>query len=240
VIGRFCAALLVMALGVGGATARITVPAPNLVPLPPRDIARSLAEDGSGRPSIRLTVTTQNLGAASLEIIAVVPTDPTQLRLAAEQCVVWLTDRVCEARRPAGELIWHEAHSHWHLEDYALYEVRSLLPDGTPDLTPAGLVAPGGKASFCLIDFESTDQAPGFPEDPFAMNGFYQACAGVFQGISPGWADTYGSYLSGQEIVMEDVPEGTYAVVVTADPDNRLLETNDSDNVAWSIFEWLG
>lgn len=231
---------LVVAIAGTGAAARAggSAQLPNLVPLPPRSIGASLAEDGSQRLTVRFTVTTQNLGAYPLELLAVKPVDPAVVRQAAEQCVGWAGPRACIERAPAGDLVWHDAHKHWHFEDYALYEVRALLPDGSPDFGDAGLIAPGGKASFCLIDYESTAGAPGFPEDPFARTGYYQLCAGAFQGISAGWADTYEADLPGQQILMDGVPAGSYALVITADPDGRIAETDDGDNVSYTVFDW--
>ena len=54
------------------------------------------------------------------------------------------------------------------------------------------------------------------------------------QGISPGWRDVYTSDLDGQQIPLAGVPRGRdYALVITADPSNRLWETDETDNVSW-------
>jgi len=61
----------------------------------------------------------------------------------------------------------------------------------------------------------------------------YSACTrDQAQGISVGWADTYGWRLAGQSIDVSSVPDGTYWLVSTADPEGRLLETDDGNNTA--------
>lgn len=47
-------------------------------------------------------------------------------------------------------------------------------------------------------------------------------------GISPGWGDTYGSSLSGQELNIEAVPDGEFALRSVADPDNNLAESDEA------------
>jgi hypothetical protein len=136
-----------------------------------------------------------------------------------------------------GTFIFHEAHTHYHFEDYAAYELRHLDADGEPDMSPAGLAAPGVKASFCLIDYDP-DEPSDNPIYQFP-HPLYLSCTGSFgvgvQGISPGWKDTYSSGLVGQQIELDGVSRGEdYALVITADPTNRLWETREDDNVSWA------
>ena len=52
----------------------------------------------------------------------------------------------------------------------------------------------------------------------------------VKQGISVGWADVYDKGLDGQTIDITGVPTGKYWLSVTADPLNRLVESNENNN----------
>ncbi len=176
---------------------------------------------------LRFNARAANAGAYPLELLGV-PTS-NALALRAHECVQWV-DAVCTERVEVGQMEWHQAHQHWHFNDFALYELRRLGPDGAPDMSGAGLVGSGTKASFCLMDSER--DAPGG-----SLVGRYQTCSGVLQGISPGWADFYGAGLPGQEISLEGVADGVYALVFTLDPDNRLHESDESDNQAWSVVE---
>jgi hypothetical protein len=47
-----------------------------------------------------------------------------------------------------------------------------------------------------------------------------------------GWADTYGSYLAGQAINIEGLPDGEYCVAVTGDPSDIVRESNELNNEA--------
>jgi hypothetical protein len=208
---------------------------PNLVPLTPSDVGVGTADDGSGE-ALRFTVSTANRGKYALDLTGV-PNSGYPQTSDAYQCVMWTTDRVCQERRQVGTFGFHQAHLHYHFEDYALYELRHLDAGGEPDMSPEGLVAPGVKASFCLIDYDP-DQPSNHPlyQNPHPL---YLTCTGSFgigvQGISPGWKDTYSSGLAGQQIEIDGVPRGRdYALVITADPSNRLWESREDDNVSWA------
>jgi hypothetical protein len=200
---------------------------PNLVPLPPYDI-RMGENDEPRSPdnrAIEFSVSSANRGAFALELTGV----PTGVEGSeAYQCISWVA-RVCIERQPAGAMAWHEAHQHWHFEGFASYELRALRPDGTPDLGPSGLVASSGKVSFCLQDtvpeeFSDPNQAP-----------VYRYCTRMIQGISPGWVDIYDYTLPGQEVPLSGVDDGTYALVVRLNPDDRLRETRTDDNVSFAL-----
>jgi hypothetical protein len=208
---------------------------PNLVPLKPSDTHVGPADDHTG-DALRFTVSTANRGRYALDMTGV-PNAGFPQTSDAYQCVMWTTDRVCQERVQVGTFIFHEAHTHYHFESYASYELRQLKADGEPDMSPEGLVAPGVKASFCLIDWEQDRPA----DNPLYENQhpLYLTCTGQFgagvQGISPGWRDVYEASLPGQQIELEGVPRGRdYALVLTADPTDRLWETNERDNVAWT------
>ncbi|HEX2239693.1 MAG TPA: lysyl oxidase family protein [Actinomycetota bacterium] len=218
--------LLGLAPAVG---AQATTPhLPNLVPLPPLGISVGIADDQEGS-ALRLTTAVANRGTQALDLVGV-PQGPEEA--AAFQCVVWAGPRACAQRSPVGRFVWHPAHAHFHFEDFALYELRALTRTGVPDMSDEGVVATGGKVSFCLIDVEP-DRPPDNPLYSVPHPLYYSCIAGIStQGISPGWRDVYSSGLAGQQIPIDRVKNGTYAVVVTADPDNRLYESDDTDNAA--------
>jgi len=122
----------------------------------------------------------------------------------------------------AGEFVYHPEHDHIHFEGYAEYNLREVTVDnGVGDV-----VATGGKTSFCLIDLDDYDLSlPGAPR-----SARYESC-GNRQGLSVGWEDIYHRTLPDQWIDITDVPIGTYWLEVVADPDNRILEADDTNNV---------
>ncbi|HEX9823796.1 MAG TPA: S8 family serine peptidase, partial [Actinomycetota bacterium] len=172
---------------------------PNLVPWKPYDISVGSTDDNTG-PALRFTVSTANRGRFALDLTAV-PNAGFPNTSQAFQCVLWATDRACVERREVGSFTFHQTHLHYHFEDYADYELRTLDAYGQPDMSPGGLAAPGVKASFCLIDYDPENPQGPLYQQPHPL---YLTCTGSFgvgvQGISPGWRDTYESGLDGQQI----------------------------------------
>ena len=91
--------------------------------------------------------------------------------------------------------------------------------------------------SFCLADTEldgwlmkgdgpRTYLAPDclFPAYSDAVNDY------LIQGITPDWADVYDWYLPDQFIEVSGVPDGYYILETIADPDNTLLEADETNN----------
>ena len=179
---------------------------------------------------LRFTTVAGNLGRFPLEIAGTPTADP--LTLDAGQCTAW-TGSACRERESVGAMIWHDAHRHWHFDDFALYELRRVLPSGTPDMSAQGRVGTGRKASFCLEDSQRAN-GEGAALTP------YRTCSGVFQGISAGWADVYDASLPGQELPLDGVADGRYALVVTLDPTDRLRERDETNNVASCVIEISG
>jgi subtilisin-like proprotein convertase family protein len=117
----------------------------------------------------------------------------------------------------AGTFTYHPSHGHIHFDGYAIYNLREDVGGNIGDI-----VATGGKISFCLIDVARYD--------PDAGPSQYNSC-GQLQGVSAGWSDVYGRYLTDQWINIAGVPDGYYWLEVTVDPDNQLLESDETNNV---------
>jgi hypothetical protein len=104
---------------------------------------------------------------------------------------------------------WSPAHGHYHVRDYADYK---LIASDLTEIT-------GHKQAFCLLD--STQITPGAVAHYGCEN----------QGISVGYADTYGAYLDCQWIDITGVPSGTYTLQVQINPTHLLPESNYTNNV---------
>ena len=120
----------------------------------------------------------------------------------------------------AGEFTYHPGHGHIHFDGYAIYNLREQLSDGSV----GDIVATGGKVSFCLIDIRILESGSGAPSQ-------YNGCGATVQGISAGWSDVYGSGLSDQWINIATVPNGNYYIEVVVDPDDQLIESDETNNV---------
>jgi hypothetical protein len=217
---------------------------PNVVPLPPYDIRIDLADgeiygDPDAKLALRFSVAIENTGAYALEMRAVgrEPSEylPGATRRGAAQCIRWVS-RLCNETVPVGEFVWHEAHGHWHVADYALYELRRLDENGAPDMTEAGLVTTAHKVSFCLQDSKQAD-APPPSDDPLTPVPLYPSCNEYVQGISPGWADVYDYGLDDQQIPVLGIPDGIYALVVRINPDRAIHQSNYMDDVAFAKLQ---
>jgi hypothetical protein len=217
-----CCAVLMLFV-VSGVAAGDDATLPNLVPRHPNFIQIGSADDDDIEGiALRFGVQTANDGAYPLDVLGVPdPNDSSVIE--AQQCVQWIV-RVCTQREDVGTLVWHQAHEHWHFNDFAIYELRKLDPSGQPDMSPGGLVSGGQKTSFCLEDTAS-DSSEGLFEAPL-----YRQCAPVRQGISAHWYDEYPWHLPGQEIPIVGVPDGAYAIVITVNSAHLIRETNYGDN----------
>ncbi len=121
----------------------------------------------------------------------------------------------------AGTFTFHPGHGHLHFDNWLNFFIRQILPSNGV----GGVVAAGDKTSFAIIDLEPYDLAlPGAPS-----TGVYDG--GLVQGMSVGWTDVYSGSLQDQWIDVTDVPPGRYWLEASVDPENRVVESNESNNV---------
>jgi len=185
---------------------------PNLKALPATDIAFGL--DSAGDPVVRFSATSWNAGAGPLELIA---GEVAQGGQNVYQRVYLSDDSFTDLL--AGTFAWHQGHNHFHFDDYALYTLQAVKGKSQRSSV---------KTSFCIMDTGHHDLSlPGAP--PSAV---YGSCGNSVQGMSVGWGDTYGAWLPGQEISLKRLKDGDYRLLIEADPKNRLLETDETDNVS--------
>lgn len=210
---------------------------PNLRPHPATKVRIGTSDERPPQRALRFSTSTLNDSAYALDLLGATPRDAEHTRV--EQCVGFV-GRACTDRRDVGNFVFHAAHGHWHFEDYAVYELRALDAEGNVDTSDAGLVAGGQKVSFCLIDVDPPAQRKPLTEDPFDSTGFYHGCTGAYQGISPRWADTYEYSLPGQQILLDGVADGRYAIVITVNPTRTLLESDYADNTSVQTIEIRG
>ena len=131
---------------------------------------------------------------------------------------------------------FHPAHNHWHIGDVALFEVHKARDNGRRGEIGRVFVNDRGEAqsiktTFCLIDsYKLDDNSPTSERE-------YWDCYTSYQGISPGWVDQYHQATEGQQLDLTGAPEGVYYLVSTANPAGVFLETDTSNNTAWTSFE---
>ena len=182
--------------------------------------------DDGDENALRFTVATANRGPRPFDLLALDP-DLDAGTARAAQCVQWSAPRDCAAREDIGDFIVHPDHGHVHFDDYALYELRSVLADGQPDLSPEGLVATGGKISFCLLDLT--------PDETYGTFGpEYDELVLLLRRDARGHAAGHLAWVAGHlrwptprasRSSWTGCPTAATPIVVTTDPSDRIHET---------------
>lgn len=136
------------------------------------------------------------------------------------------------ATRPAGCMVFHPYHDHWHFEAASRY---TLFLRDRPTTSQVGT----RKMSFCLRDSRRTPVRYGAPT---VYGQYYGACSRRSpQGISIGWVDVYQSFLAGQAIKLPPrLRDGLYCLQLRVDPRDTLRETNEGDNTSLRAFTMRG
>ena len=132
-------------------------------------------------------------------------------------------------KAPAGALEFdsRRGHHHWHFLQFARY---SLLNEDQTE------VVRSKKEAFCLAPTDAIDLTlPNAVRNPYSI-GFGSACGGqeslwVREVLQAGWGDTYYQGIPGQSFNITDVPNGTYYILVEANPTHLLHEQDTSNNI---------
>jgi len=212
-----------MALNFAGPSQAASDKLPNLTPLPASDIIA--VASGSTR-TMRFAALNWNNGSGRLEVRS-----GAEDREAGRQKVYQriYSDTGTYRDVLAGSFVYHEAHQHIHFDDFALYTLQPVNAPGASQRTSA-------KTTFCIMDTNHIDAGlAGSPSSPG-----YTTCDASVQGMSVGWGDEYGSHLDGQSIDVTGLPDGSYNLKIEVDPKNRIVESDESDNVSNQVVKKSG
>lgn len=173
----------------------------------------------SGRTLLRLSTGTPNIGTGRLELRggAILPSGNQQVnqRIFRTDGTYW--------QRAAGEFTYHSSHSHIHFDRWCIYRLRYI----TEGNGVGAIISEGQKTSFCILDL--TVHNSSHPD--FVNPGFYSSCGASVQGLTPGWADIYSRNLTDQWVDVTGVPDGQYWLEAEVDPDNHILEADETNNI---------
>ncbi|MCC6486970.1 MAG: hypothetical protein IT364_05670 [Candidatus Hydrogenedentes bacterium] len=177
----------------------------------------------AGRVFLTLSNATANVGSGPLEVYGVAPKDNGDESTQPVMQRIYRSDG-SSYEVEAGVFVYHPAHEHTHLANWARYRLREVLEgDGV-----GPVVARSEKTSFCLLDsLIYDDSLPGFPGFPVYVN-----CGVGTQGISVGYQDLYDKSLPDQWIDITGVPGGTYWLESEVDPANHIIEMDETNNTA--------
>ena len=202
---------------------------PNLVELPPKDLA-VVAGPAGASPAARWTVaftsTAGNSGPGALVVRS------TRASTSAPWRSVQVIDQAGGGTRSAPlavQLHWEarKGHEHFHIARFERYEL----------VGSAGVIAYDTKAGYCLGDRWQLGTA-----DPPAQR-FVSFCGRanprlrtLTQGISRGWSDPYLADLPGQSFPIGTLPAGEYTIVNRVNDQGLYRELTLGDNVAATVF----
>jgi len=217
---------------------------PDGVPIVPSGVVLRQARDGSA--ILRFDMTTVNLGRGPLEIaLGDLPpgANPRTARLQGLQ-LVYNKDAERGKRREVeidGKFQFHRAHDHIHFEDFARYELLR---------TNGSRVGDGKKVSFQITNTDNVNgtvvgpdgRAPLDPQGRLLARPTWGGAE--VQGMNVGFGDTYTADLPGQGL---RIPAGDIATIAPGghrdyvlrqsfDPSNRIVESNDGNNVIDAVL----
>ena len=143
------------------------------------------------------------------------------------------------ARHEVGPATFHPTHGHWHYEGFATFELFRVDPATG---LRGELASSHHKSGFCFLDWDRMAENVTEPaeqeraETDCLVPGLGMAFGGGAgvpawtNGISRGWYDFYEAQLTDQYVDIDGLPAGTYELVASADPQQTLDETDDTDN----------
>lgn len=200
---------------------------PDLQTLPPTKL-QLFHEADSGRTYLRFSNSIWNSGPGVLELIGTPNHSGDQIQVIQR---IYGSDPEMFEQHQVGVFVFHERHNHWHLEQFASYEIWSVDEGGALER----MVATGGKVSYCVMDVSLAENE--YPEGIVPRYKSYTHCEDNLQGLSVGWADTYKYFFPGQSIEVSSLEDGIYALVSTVDPLHLIKEGNNHNNSARVYFE---
>ncbi len=195
---------------------------PDLEVLPPRNLRVEVLDWKSGRPYFRFGNYLVNTGEGPLELWADLEPDQEAIRVSQ-----WIYRRGEQdpLEIEVGRFVHHQAHDHWHLDNFVLYELYRSNSQG--ELLER--LHSSGKTGYCMVDTETAPQRVEV-EEIRAEQAVYQSCRNRRQGLSVGWVDIYHYWYAGQSLEMGTKPFGIYALRSVVDPDNIVREADEHNN----------
>ena len=145
------------------------------------------------------------------------------------------TDTLDFYDRDAGFMTYHPNHGHLHVDDWGSFTLRTATSDPDPRNWP--IIGTSVKQSYCLTNLGTCSGSPGECVDnngntilTAPNNGFgFQTGCDLTQGIFAGYLDVYGQSLN-EPILLDNVCNGNYYLVSITDPDNKFLESDETNN----------
>ena len=206
----------------GPELATVTGPQPNLKSLPAWGI--SVAKNGN---FLRFAATVWNAGDSPL-VVDGFRRDGEAVMDAYQYFFDGNGDQTGYQQIGEFEFDSKESHQHWHFRDFATYTL--LRADQST-------AAVSKKEAFCLANTDSIDQtvvnADWNPENTdLSTDCGSPGSLSLREVLAAGWGDTYAQFRAGQSFNLKNLPNGTYYIATIANPNQRLVESDLTDNTA--------
>jgi hypothetical protein len=189
-------------------------------------------EDGA-HTCLRFDQVLANRGEGKLELKLAIPNDPDNPANNALQEISRTDGTTFD--RVAGTWEFHPSHDHYHYQQFA--QARLWNADEHGKRVGSAPVRTGQKVSFCIIDviIDAWGEKGDIPRSyrvPRCLEPteFDEAFSYIVSGITRGWADTYNWFLPDQYIEVSGLPDGHYIIESIADPENGILELDETNN----------
>lgn len=199
---------------------------PDIVIADPETVA---IETGEDRKNLRFDTTFANLGEGDLRIYS---TEKEEGFVASQ---ILETEPGQEYHVNIGKFEYKDEHEHWHLANFANYELWNFGEDGERD----ELLSSNVKISFCIWDYGE------FPEGNFdvpidivdTQARQFPECNYELQGLTVGWYDKYEAFTQGQSIDIREIPDGQYMLRTIINVEEDVYESSYENNESFIYIE---
>ncbi|HUZ16171.1 MAG TPA: Ig-like domain-containing protein [Gaiellaceae bacterium] len=223
-------ALAALASGSSGAATRSPALLPDLRLVVPANLI-SIGLDGSGHRELRFTHITANLGPGLFEL------DP---HYNAKTGVSTFSQALHRRNGSVAKRVPLATYGTWEPPSDYRYPLSSFtLNNVGPGGTVGAVVARSLKVDYCMT---GDVQVPGYPSPPSQTSIPESNCADptLPLGWSAGWGDEYDQTDAGQPISLVGVPDGTYVLRATVDPEHVVHEVTTANDVTDTTLHIVG
>ena len=122
-----------------------------------------------------------------------------------------------------------QGHNHWHFEQFARYTLLN---------SHKSLVVRSHKVGFCIAPVDPINLLLPHADWDAGFTGLSGQCGvpsamWITEQLPVGWDDTYQQSIAGQAFDITHVPNGTYYIQITANPEKLLYETTTSNDISY-------
>jgi Lysyl oxidase len=215
---------------------------PDLRPSPPDGV--EVARGPRGQWALVFNTRVENVGTGPLELVpqrtpCVLPDGRRQGRIARQRIYIDV-DRdgayhhgldTVYTEFDVGCFAYHRAHRHWHYKALMSYQISD---------NGGGAALTSSKMGFCLLDMVPLDS--GSPKAHYVGDRSgditrLPCLSSTTQGLSPSWADLYGSDTPGQSVDITNLPPGSYCLSFVVSRDGVLEERTLANNSVGTLVK---